>query len=101
MFGMTYSSLDDFYAAYPRRHAGRERDFGLFWTDPEHHVYRAAWVEETGELYVHQRRAGHGDGHVEVLGRVSRADLERRLRGWRDVIGRTDSVDWLVSRVAS
>jgi hypothetical protein len=100
MFGMTYDSLDAFYSAYPRRHAGREREFGLFWTDPDHHVYRAAWVEETGELYVHQL-AAHGDGHVEVLSRTSRADLEHRLRGWRDVIGRQASFDWLVARVAA
>jgi hypothetical protein len=101
MFGMTYDSLDSFYSAYPRRHAGREREFGLVWTDPEHHVYRAAWVEETGELYIQEQRAARGDGHVEVLSRFSHAEIERRLRGWRDVIDRTGSFDWLVARVAA
>jgi hypothetical protein len=101
MFGMTYSSLDAFYAAHPRRHTGRERDFGLFWTGPDHRVYRAAWVEETGELYVHQHLATRGDGRVEVLRRFSRSELERQLRGWRDVIGRAGSFDWLVARVAA
>ena len=47
-----------------------------------------------------QHLATRGDGHVEVLRRFSRSDLERRLRGWRDVIGRAGSFDWLVARVA-
>ena len=98
--GMVYASLAAFHAAVPARVQSSERDFGLWWKDHAGSVYRAAWLEETRELYVCQYLATRGDGHVEVLGRFSLEDLERRLRGWRDVCGAPASLEWLSARAA-
>jgi hypothetical protein len=94
----TFASLTEFAAAMPPRIASRERDFGLAWRDGAA-VYRAAWIEDTGELYVVQLGdPEHGGGHVEVL--AARASLERTRRallGWRAWCGREDSLAWLRS----
>jgi hypothetical protein len=66
-------------------------------------VYRAAWVRDTGELYV--TRLGtleDGSGEVLVLGRAQdRDELEEALEGWQDVCPQPDSMTWLRHRAAA
>jgi hypothetical protein len=52
MLSNSYPSLEAFYAADRRRRHSRERDVGLLWRDNGHAAFRAAWVQETGELYL-------------------------------------------------
>src|ERR1035438_4396013 len=99
-----YRSLSNFYLADARRIASRERDLGLWWRVGAHGpIYRAAWVRDTGELYVVRLGpAQHGVGEVYVLGRArDRNELEQALEGWRDVCRQPDSMTWLRHRAAS
>jgi hypothetical protein len=98
-----YRSPADFYGADPRRVRSREIDVGLWWRErADGPMHRAAWVIDTGELYV--VRLGpvdEGGGRIEVLARVhDRAQLERVLRGWRDRCGEPGSLTWLRRRAA-
>jgi hypothetical protein len=98
-----YRSLRNFYLADSRRRSSREQDVGLWWRVGAHGpVYRAAWVRETGELYV--TRLGpleDGRGEVLVLGRArDRSRLEEVLQGWQDVCPQPDSMTWLLHRAA-
>jgi hypothetical protein len=98
-----YRSLRNFYLADSRRRSSREQDVGLWWRVGAHGpVYRAAWVRETGELYV--TRLGpleDGRGEVLVLGRArDRSQLEEALQGWQDVCPQPDSMTWLLHRAA-
>ena len=79
----TFASVDDFVASDPRRLTSREVDFGLHWHDPSTGAsYRAAWIEDTGELYVVQAgEPAEGGGHVEVLALTDRATIESALAG--------------------
>src|SRR5882757_925501 len=98
-----YESLSNFYWADSRRRSSREQDIGLWWRVGIHGpVYRAAWVRETGELYVTRLGAlQDGTGEVEVLGQArDRNQLEEVLEGWRDVCPQPDSMTWLRHRAA-
>src|SRR6476646_6679821 len=98
-----YGSLRDFYAADPRRVHSRERDVGLWWRDEaEGPLHRAAWVSDTGELYlVRLGPAEHGGGQVEVLATVAEQErLEHMLEGWRERCGQPQSLAWLRERAA-
>ncbi|HWD11083.1 MAG TPA: hypothetical protein VG366_04510 [Solirubrobacteraceae bacterium] len=98
-----YSSLVSFYNGDPDRLSSREQDVGLWWRDDvDGPLHRAAWVRETGELYlVRLGPQGEGGGSVEVLARVETAErLERMLRGWRERCGAPGSLRWLRGRVA-
>lgn len=98
-----YPSLVAFYSADAARLTSRERDVGLWWrSDEEGPIHRAAWVQDTGELYlVRLGPAAEGGGGVEVIARVSDADaLERALRGWRERCGMPGSLQWLRVRAA-
>jgi hypothetical protein len=102
--GDRYRSLSNFYLADARRIASRERDLGLWWRAGLHGpVHRAAWVRDTGELYiVRLGPAEDGTGEVEVLGRArDRNELEQALEGWRDVCPQPDSMTWLRHRAES
>ncbi len=99
-----YRSLSNFYLADARRIASRERDLGLWWRVGNHGpIHRAAWVRDTGELYlVRLGPAEDGTGEVQVLGRArDRNELERALEGWREVCLQPDSLTWLRRRAAS
>jgi hypothetical protein len=98
----TYLSLGAFYAADRRRALSRERDVGLWWRGdgPLSPTYRAAFVENTGELYLMQHEGTLGGGRVDVLGRfASFADIHRLVLGWEQVCGERGSIRWLLERV--
>ena len=102
--GRSYDSLADFYEGDPRRLGSPERDVGLYWRDGDGEpLHRAAWVEDTGELYI--VRAGDGEaggGPVEVLARSRDwTRLAGRLAGWRDVCGERGSLAWLRERLGT
>jgi hypothetical protein len=98
-----YDSLAGFYKADARRVRSRERDVGLWWReDVGGPLHRAAWVADTGELYlVRLGPAEAGGGEVEVLAHVGdRERLERALRGWRERCGERRSLGWLRARAS-
>jgi len=99
-----YRTLADFYTADPRRIDSRELDVGLWWReDADGPLHRAAWVSDTGELYlVRLGPPDEGGGRVEVLATI--ADLERLeslLEGWRERCGEPRSLTWLRARVVA
>ena len=99
-----YTSLVDFYQDDPRRLESRERDVGLWWReDADGPLHRAAWVHDTGELYlVHLGPRSAGGGAVEVLAVLDdRHSLERALVGWRERCGEPGSLGWLRRRSAA
>ena len=86
----TYLSLGAFYAADKRRDISREHDLGLWWLGDDWHAprFRAAWVAQTGELYLMQHEGTPGGGRVDVVATAGSLDeIEERLEGWRDVVG--------------
>jgi hypothetical protein len=98
-----YRSLSNFYTADPRRVDSREQDVGLWWRESSAGpLHRAAWVRDTGELYlVRLGPIEAGGGEVEVLAIVEdHEQLESVLEGWREECGAPDSLRWLRERVA-
>jgi hypothetical protein len=96
-----YPSLVAFYNADPRRIASREQDVGLCWReDQDGPIHRAAWIQDTGELYlVCSGPPAEGGGGVEVLASVgNRERLDEVLGGWRERCGELRSLPWLRSR---
>jgi hypothetical protein len=81
-----YRSLSSFYNADPRRIHSREQDVGLWWREEaDGPLHRAAWVSDTGELYlVRLGPTEEGGGVVEVLARAVRrpalAEMAARTR---------------------
>jgi hypothetical protein len=97
----SYRSLSRFYASDPRRVHSRELDVGLWWReDADGPLHRAAWVSDTGELYlVRLGPPQQGGGEVEVLATVAeRERLESVLVGWREQCGEPRSLKWLRER---
>ena len=75
---------------------------GLWWLGDDWHAprFRAAWVAETGELYVMQHEGTPGGGRVDVVATASTLEeIEQRLDGWREVVGDRGSLRWLVERL--
>jgi hypothetical protein len=102
--GQRYPSLSSFYLADQRRIASREVDVGLWWREGEKGaLHRAAWVRDTGELYlVRLGSPAEGGAVVELLATVADEQrLQRALRGWREQCGQADSLSWLRERAAS
>jgi hypothetical protein len=98
-----YDSLARFYNADERRVRSRELDVGLWWREElDGPLHRAAWVSDTGELYlVRLGPAGEGGGVVEVLAQLEDpALLECVLDGWRERCGEPRSLEWLRERAA-
>jgi hypothetical protein len=96
-----YRTLANFYSADTRRVRSRELDVGLWWRDqPDGPLHRAAWISETGELYlVRLGSDADGGGAVEVLATVpDRERLESVLDGWRERCGEPASLAWLRGR---
>jgi hypothetical protein len=100
--GVSYRSLSNFYLADPRRIGSRERDLGLWWRVGRNGPsYRAAWVRDTGELYVARLGFPKEQGEVRLLGQANDEELEEALEGWADVCPQPDSMTWLCHRAAS
>lgn len=98
---MRYGSLSSFYTADQRRVHSRECDVGLWWRESaDGPLHRAAWVRDTGELYlVRLGPPEQGGGRVEVLAIVAEHEqLERALAGWRKRCGEPQSLAWLRER---
>ena len=74
---------------------------GLLWRSTRGPTYRAAWIQDTGELYLFQHvHTGDGSGTVHLVsGRFEAAELEALLDGWRDRVGRKGSLEWLLDAV--
>jgi hypothetical protein len=99
-----YDSLARFYNADERRVRSRELDVGLWWReDLDGPLHRAAWVSDTGELYlVRLGPAGEGGGGVEVLAQLEdRALFDCVLDGWRERCGEPRSLGWLRERAGA
>jgi len=97
----TYASMEDFVRADLDRLSSREIDFGVLWRDGVDSSYRAAWIEETGELYVVQAGPpSGGGGHVEVLGVTDRVGVEAALEGWQPRAQEHASIAWIRRRAA-
>jgi hypothetical protein len=97
----SYPSLVAFYNADPARLTSREQDVGLWWREgADGPLHRAAWVAETGEVYlVRLGPANQGGGAVEVLAKAEDPErLERMLSGWRQECGGPRSLQWLRRR---
>lgn len=97
----SYPTLAGFYNADERRIGSREHDIGLWWREEEAGpLHRAAWVSDTGELYLVRLGPGEqGGGRVEVLATVDdRERLESALSGWRERCGQPRSLAWLRAR---
>ena len=78
-----YRSLSNFYAADSRRMRSRELDIGLWWLDEAGGpLHRAAWVRDTGELYLTRLGPSEdGGGEVEVLAIVAEQEqLQVRMK---------------------
>jgi hypothetical protein len=96
-----YSSLSAFYTADQRRVESKEADVGLWWREAaDGPLHRAAWVKDTGELYLTRLGpAEQGGGEVEVLAVLDDEQYLRSvLRGWRQQCGRPGSLAWLRER---
>jgi hypothetical protein len=99
----SFPSLNAFYNADRRRLRSRERDVGLAWRGGDGTSFRAAWVQETGEVYL----CKHGDpldggGTVDLLDRrFGLGELQAALRGYHDVCGRPGSLVWFLDRTRS
>lgn len=96
-----YSSLSAFYIADQRRVESKESDVGLWWREAvDGPLHRAAWVKDTGELYLTRLGpAEEGGGEVEVLAVLDDEEyLGKVLRGWRQQCGRPGSLAWLRER---
>jgi hypothetical protein len=98
---ITYLSWQAFEATDPARAGSPERDLGLAWRSARSGVtYRAAWVQNTGELIAVRHGEPPEGGRVMLLGRMSADELQRRLDGWEDVVGEPASFEWLVQHAA-
>jgi hypothetical protein len=98
---ITYLSWQAFEGADPARAGSAERDLGLAWRSVrDGTTYRAAWVEDTGELIAVRHGAPPEGGRVMLLGRMPASELERRLDGWEDVVGEPASFEWLVQHAS-
>jgi hypothetical protein len=98
-----YSSLSGFYNDDSSRVRSAERDVGLWWREgTDGPLHRAAWVAETGELYLVRLGAPErGGGAVEVLATIAdREQMEDALNGWREQCGEPRSLAWLRARAA-
>ncbi len=97
------ASVRAFYAADPRRRGSAERDFGLRWRSATGATYRAAWIEETGELYAVRHSGTDEKAEVTVLARAGAEVLDRALAGWRRICDgdSAGSYEWLVERASS
>jgi hypothetical protein len=98
----TYLSLGAFHAADKRRDISHEHEFGLWWLGDDWHAprFRAAWVQQTGELYVMQHEGTPGGGRVDVVAVAPTLEaVDELLDGWCEQVGESGSLRWLLGRL--
>ncbi len=105
----TFDSIEEFYAADPRRRHSGEADYGVRWRSPngKHFpLYRVSFIRDTGEVY-----ASPGDGGTVVLLGTAPVDqggptavyyktLDTMLDGWTTAVMAGESYDWVKARIA-
>jgi hypothetical protein len=98
----SYPSLEAFYAADRRRRHSRERNVGLLWRGRGGSTFRAAWIQETGEVYLFRHGwPPDGGGTVDLVDRLfGLGELHAAIRGYGAVCGRRDSLAWFLDRVS-
>jgi hypothetical protein len=90
-----FASFSDFLAADSRRDGGDHLELGGWWRAVEGGTYAAAWAPGSGELYLLSRDSGR----VRVIGApMDRREVVLRMDGWRGVVGRAASVEWLLAQ---
>jgi hypothetical protein len=90
-----FSSLSEFRADDPRREGDDQLELGRWWLAVDGESYAAAWAPGTGELYL----VSHETGRVRILGEpMDRREVVLRMDGWRGVVGRRASVEWLLAQ---
>jgi len=58
-------------------------------------------VAQTSELYLMQHEGTPGGGRVDVVFEGTLDEIERRMDGWREVVGEWGSLRWLVERLGA
>ena len=90
-----FASYDEFLADDARREGGDQLELGGWWLAVDGESFAAAWAPGTGELYL----TSHDTGRVRVVGQpMDRAEVVTRMDGWRSVVGRRASVEWLLGQ---
>ena len=97
------ASLRSFYRRDARRARSSERDLGLRWRDRGGSTYRAAWIEDTEELYAVRHGQMSEEDRVTVLARAGIEAIERELAGWREVLDSDEpgTYEWLRDHAAA
>ncbi len=117
--GGSAASIAAFYDADPRRRESEEVEYGDAWTRSEdvHATYRLSHVLETGELYtvrephpggilaryldqLNVEQADVDELRVDVLGVLPPEQVQQALAGWQDAMTGTDSLRWVLERLA-
>lgn len=88
---------DAFYSKEERRKS-RELDFGVWWRDGVYHPqYRVTYLPGTRELIC----VNQFSDDYQILGRiVSEERAEEILKGWAEICGEINSLDWVRNRLA-
>jgi hypothetical protein len=90
-----FASFTEFLADDPRREGGDQLELGRWWLSVDGESYAAAWAPGSGELYL----VSHDTGRVRILGEpMDRREVVLRMDGWRGVVGRRASVEWLLGQ---
>ncbi len=90
-----FPSFADFLAADPSRDGGDHLELGGWWRAVEGCTFSAAWAPGSGELYIVSRDTGR----VKVIGEpMDRREVVLRMDGWRAVVGRAGSIEWLLAQ---
>lgn len=99
---VSYDDENAFHAADPRRRTSEEVDLGATWRAPgSDDVWRLAWLQQTGELYLCQAGGYPGpSSDVRVLTVVpTESALDGLLEGWREHRTDEDGLAWLRDRL--
>jgi hypothetical protein len=97
------ASLRSFYREDRRRATSSERDLGLHWRGRDGVSYRAAWVEDTGELYTLRHGDSDAADRLDVIARLDEEALDHELAGWHEVCDtdKPGTYEWLRERAAT
>jgi hypothetical protein len=97
--------IDQFYDQNPSRRASEEIELGREWSENDMQ-FEVSWIADTGEVYAmaepYSRHEISAESvTVEILGVIpEREVVDSVLAGWRDEMGKPDSLAWVRARVA-